>query len=131
MMHGCGPDETFEERVTRLRHQYEIAPTAIQNVTASDWAPAVAVDLLVVPQGPDALEFLTLVLEIHDPDGELRATRRFTIETGGLVRGVTAQVSARVPDLEVREGEHATVELESVPPVDRWDEYPEYRNGIS
>jgi hypothetical protein len=89
------------------------------------------VDLLVVPQGVEGLEQVTLVLEILSAEDEVRASRRFTITTAGLARGVTAQVSALVPDMEVRAGEYATVELELVPPEEARREYPEYAVPIS
>lgn len=128
---GCGPEETLEQRVSRQRGQYEIAPTAVQNVVGRDGSPAVAVDLLVVFQGNEPLEVLTLVLEIRDVEGSARAVRRFTIDTGHLVRGVSSQVSAHIPGLELGEGEHATVELEVAPPAGLQAEYPEYGAGVN
>jgi len=128
---GGGPEETFEERVSRLRYQYEIKPTAVQNVTLADGRPAVAVDLLAVFQGAEPLEYLTLVLEIQDENGVVRTTSRFTIDTRRLMRGVSDQVSASIPDIEVREGEHATVELEAEPPEELRGAYPEYRGSFS
>lgn len=126
VMMGCSPQESPEQRVTRLRQQYQISPTAVQSVFSADSRPLLAVDLLVVPQGVEGLDQLTLVLEILSAEDEVRASRRFTITTAGLARGVTAQVSALVPDMDLRPGEYATVELELVPPEEARHEYPEY-----
>jgi FtsP/CotA-like multicopper oxidase with cupredoxin domain len=124
---ACGVRETPEQRVTRLRQQYEVKPTGFQPHAGPDGRPGLVIDMLVLDQGREGLKELTLVARLMSADGKERVAKPFTIDVSRLIPGVTSQVSAVVPDVELKSGETVTVELENEPPPAARSSYPEYR----
>jgi len=128
---ACAPRESTEQRVTRLRLQYEVRPSSVQPDAGPDGRPGVVIGLLLANQGREGLARLTLVARLVGQDGRERVVRPFTVDTSGVAPGVTTPISSRIPDVELREGEMLTVELESDPPASARASYPEYRSGLS
>jgi hypothetical protein len=124
---ACGMHETSEQRVTRLRQQYEVKPTGFQPRTGPDGQPEIAVDVLVLNKGKESLKFLTLMLDVVAPNGKTVVRKPVTFDVGDLVPGVTSQVSAVVTGVELREGDTVQLEQESVPDATERAAYPEYR----
>ena len=75
------------------------------------------------------LDQLTLLVHVVGEDGSDRAVGRAVLDTARLVPGVTEQLSAIVPGLDVAEGEAVMVELEYEPAADALTQYPEYRGA--
>lgn len=128
---ACGPEETPEQRVTRLRMQYEMQPTGFQPRTAEDGSPELALDMLVMNKGRESLDNLTFVVRILAQDGSERFSRPASIDTSDLLPGVTSQVSAIVPGIELQEGDQVVLELEPNPSASERATYPEYRDALS
>jgi hypothetical protein len=124
---ACGVHETAAQRVTRLRQQYEVKPTGYQPRTGPNGEPELTLDVLVLNRGKESLEDLTLMLEVVGPDGSAIVRKPVTFDVADLVPGVTSQVSAIVPGVELREGDKVTLELESSPDAGERAVYPEYR----
>lgn len=123
---ACGPRETAEGRVTRLRLQYEVEPDGFQPRWTAGGAPELVLSLRVVNNGRESLDALTLLVRITESSGEEREVRRLTLDTRGLRPGVTEQLSGVVPDLEFREGDKVLLEREVAPPAPERHLYPEY-----
>lgn len=126
---ACGMRESSEQRVTRLRQQYEVKPTGYQPRTGPNGEAEVALDVLVLNKGKESLKELTLMLEVVGPDGKVMVRKPVTFDVADLVPGVTSQVSAIVPDVELHEGDKVLLELESSPDAAERAAYPEYREA--
>lgn len=128
---ACAPKETPEQRVSRLRMQYEVQPTGFQPRTTDDGTPELALDILVLNKGRESLGHLTFVLRILKEDGSERLNRPVSIDTSELLPGVTSQLSAIVTGVELQEGEQVVLELEPNPSASERASYPEYRDALS
>ncbi|MEP0774880.1 MAG: hypothetical protein HRF46_11035 [Acidobacteriota bacterium] len=126
---GCGSKESPEDRVTRLRLQYEVEPDGFQPRVTAQGAPELVLSVRVVNKGKESLDALTLLVRVKSPAGEDREVRRVTLDTRGLRPGVSAQLSGVVTGLEFREGDSLLLEREINPPVDQRYLYPEYAAG--
>jgi hypothetical protein len=124
---ACGVRETAEQRVTRIRQQYDVKPTGFQPRTGADGEPELAVDVLVLNRGKESLKTLTLVLDVVGSDGKTIVRKPVSFDVGDLVPGVTSQVSAIVPGVALKEGDQVMLELESAPDAAERAAYPEYR----
>jgi len=131
MTFGCGPKETPEQRVSRLRMGYEVRPNGFQPRTGADGTPELALDLLVLNSGRESLGHLTFVLRVVGADGAERVRRAVSIDTSDLLPGVTSQVSAIARDVVVQEGDQVLLELEPEPDARERATYPEYRDALS
>ncbi len=123
---GCGKEETAEERVTRVRLQYEVEPDGFQPRQGSDGTPELVLSLRVVNTGRESLDALTVLVRVVAPSGEERAVRRLTLDTRGLRPGVSEQLSGVLPGVEFREGDTVLLEREVDPPGPERHLYPEY-----
>jgi hypothetical protein len=128
---GCKPPEGRVARVSQLRLKHEVRPAAYQPRVGANGEPQLALDVLVVNRGREKLRSLTLLVVVIGADAKDRASKRVTVDTSGLVPGVTAQLSAVVEGLDVREGETVVVELEVSPPEGELNQFPEYAEGVS
>lgn len=123
---GCGSKETPEERVTRLRLQYEVEPDGFQPRMTAERTPELVLSLRVVNTGRESLDTLTLLVRVKGPSGEDREVRRLTLDTRGLRPGVSEQLSGVVSGVEFGEGDAVLLEREVTPPTSELHLYPEY-----
>ncbi len=123
---ACGPRETPEQRVDRLRQQYDVQPNGYQPRTGPDGRPELILDMLVRNTGQKGLKHLTLMVRVLGPGGKELQHERFTIDVADLVPGVTSQISAVVPGVEVKPGDSVTLELENAPPPEVRSQFPEF-----
>jgi hypothetical protein len=110
---GCGEKETPEQRLERLRLNHEIYPVAAKTLYDSEGQPTLLVDLQVANQGTEPLEKLTVLVRVLDANGDLKDSRRVTLDMSGVRPGIGARVSATLPGVELLEEEEVTVELEA------------------
>ncbi|MGQ9835210.1 MAG: hypothetical protein ACUVRQ_04425 [Thermoanaerobaculaceae bacterium] len=123
---GCGPKETHEQRINRLRRAHQVIPTAVQNRTTAQGVQLI-LDFTVVNTAREPLPVLTVKVIIVDPHGQDRATHLVSLDTGGLRPGVASQVTGFIPDEKLGEGESVRVEVEGQVPVSQQKAYPEFR----
>ncbi len=123
---GCGPRETIEERVTRMRLQYDVEPDGFQPRWTAEGTPELVLSLRVVNNGRDNLDALTVLVRVMAPAGEDRAVRRLALDTRGLRPGVSEQLSGVLPGVEFRDGDTVLLEREVDPPASERHLYPEY-----
>lgn len=110
---ACGPRETPEQHLQRLRLAHEITPTGYTTIQNSDGQPVTVVDLRIVNHSDEALPHLTVMVRVIGSDGTIRAERRAVLDLEGARPGVGIQTAATVSGLKVGEGEQVQVELES------------------
>jgi len=123
---ACGPRETWEQSVTRVRGGYRIEPMGFRGMRDDDGSPVLDVDVLVVNTGRVSLRWLTLLVHVQGPDGRDRLARRAPVDVAMLLPGVTAGLTAVVRGVDLNKGENVLLELEGEPPQDALAEYPEY-----
>lgn len=123
---GCGPEETPEQRLARLRAAHEIYPVAATTVFDAAGAPTLLVDLQVANQGGEALGLLTVVVRVVGGDGVVTHSGRVTLDLEGVRPGIGARVSASVPGVALGEDDQVTVELEAGLPPEDLRQLPEY-----
>ena len=110
---GCGEKETPEQRLERLRLNHEIYPVAAKTLYDAEGNPTLLVDLQVANQGTEPLEKLTVLVRVVDANGDVKDSRRVTLDMSGVRPGIGARVSATLPGVELLEEEEVTVELEA------------------
>jgi len=130
---ACGPDETPEQRLERLRYNHEIYPVAAKTLYNAEGEPTLLVDLQVANKGGVALEHLTVLVQVFGPDGEEKNSQRATLDLSDFPLGVGMRVSASLPGVELLDDDEVRVELEHSLPPEVLRGFPEYAEvaGVS
>jgi len=123
---ACGPKETPEQKLEKIRLAHEIIPIATKSLTTPDGEPFVIVDLHVTNHGTVPLDSLTVLVRIRGEDGVEKAAERVTLDLTGVRPGVGAQRDVRVPGIELGEQDEVLVELETNVPPDVLHTLPEW-----
>jgi hypothetical protein len=124
---ACGPRETPEQKLEKVRLAHEIIPIATKSLTTPEGEPFVIVDLHVTNHGTVALDHLTVLVRIRGEDGVEKASERVTLDLEGVRPGVGAQRDVRVEGLELGEQDEVLVELETNLPADVLHSLPEWQ----
>jgi len=125
---SCGPKETPEQRITRLRHAHQVQPTAVQ-VRQRPEGPELVLDCTVVNTARESLPTLTVKVVVVDAKGHDRAIHLVSLPTGDLRPGVASLVTGYIPGETLAPGEQVRVEVEGQVPESARSHYPEYRLG--
>jgi hypothetical protein len=112
LLPACGPEETPEQRLERIRYNHEIYPIGTTTLYGNDNEPSLMVDVMVANKGSDALRHLTVLVQVRGADGTEMVSQRVTLELGDLRPGVGMQIGATVPGVALGEADEVTVELE-------------------
>jgi hypothetical protein len=112
LLTACGPEETPEQHLERLRYNHEIIPVAAKTLYDAEGNPTLLVDLQVSNQGTEPLSQLTVLVTVLGPDGTVKHSQRATLDLGDLRPGIGARVSAALDGIELTEDDDVTVELE-------------------
>ena len=94
--------------------------------TGADGTAVVVVRVVVVNDGREGLDRLTLRVHVQGADGRDHAAAAAVVDTSVMVPGVTAQATAIARGLDVGPGETVLVELEDAPALETLAGYPEY-----
>lgn len=109
---ACGPKETPEQRLERLRYNHEIYPVGTTTLHDDEGNPTLLVDLSVANQGTEPLSSLTVLLRVKDGLGNLRLEQRVSVPLDDLRPGIGRQQDVRVPGFGLGENDEITVEIE-------------------
>ena len=110
---ACGPKETPEQRLERLRSRHEIRPLGYTTIQAADTGePITLVDLDLTNKGIEALPKLTVLIRITAADGSIKHSQRVTLDLEGVRPGTGVQTAASLPGIEMAEDDELFVELE-------------------
>ncbi|MFV2073209.1 MAG: hypothetical protein ACC742_11235, partial [Thermoanaerobaculales bacterium] len=123
---SCGPGETPEQRVERLRYNHQLYPVATTTLYGENGEPTMLVDLQVVNQGTEPLRQLTVMVRVRTPDGTHNMEERVTLDLGDLRPGVGERISLSIPGVALGEEDEVTVELENNLPPEILHELPEF-----
>jgi len=109
---ACGPQETPEQRLERLRYNHEIYPVGTTTLHDDDGNPTLLVDLNIANQGTEPLESLTVMVRVKGAGGVERLAERVTIPLDDLRPGIGRQQDVRIPGFALEEDDEITVEIE-------------------
>ena len=112
LLTACGPEETPEQKLERLRYNHEIYPVGTTTLDADTENPTLLVDLNVANQGTDPLNSLTVLVRVKDNMGNLRLEERVTVPLDDLRPGIGRQQDVRIPGYALGENDEITVEIE-------------------
>lgn len=123
---ACGPEETPEQRLERLRYNHEIYPVGTTTLYDDDGNPTLLVDLNVANQGTEPLSRLTVLVRVTDGLGNQRLAQRVTIPLEDLRPGIGRQQDVRIPGFGLAEDDQITVEIEPNLPAEELRSLPEW-----
>lgn len=109
---ACGPEETPEQRLERLRYNHVIYPVGTTTLHDDEGNPTLLVDLDVANQGTEPLTNLTVLIRVRGGDGNERLVQRVAVPLDDLRPGVGRQQDVRIPGFALEEDDEITVEIE-------------------
>jgi len=109
---ACGPKETPEQRLERLRYNHVIYPVGTTTLHDDEGNPTLLVDLDIANQGTEPLSNLTVLLRVRGAGGVERLAQRVTVPLHDLRPGVGRQQDVRIPGFALEDGDEITVEIE-------------------
>ena len=112
LLNSCGPEETPEQRLERLRYNHEIYPVGTTTLHDDEGNPTLLVDLNVANQGTEPLTSLTVLVRVKDGFGNERLTQRVAVPLDDLRPGVGRQQDVRIPGYALGDNDEITVEIE-------------------
>lgn len=123
---SCGPEETPEQKLARLRDAHEIIPVGYTTITDPDGTPRMVIDLQVTNQGGEPLDQLTVHVRVTGADGVERLADNVTLDLEGLRPGIGERRSAVVPGFAGSENDEVLVEIEAGLTPEQLRELPEW-----
>ena len=109
---ACGPKETPEQRLERLRYNHEIYPVGTTTLHDDEGTPTLLVDLNIANQGTEPLNNLTVLVRVKSGLGNERLVQRVTVPLNDLRPGVGRQQDVRIAGFALEEDDEITVEIE-------------------
>jgi hypothetical protein len=109
---ACGPKETPEQRLERLRYNHVIYPVGTTTLHDEEGNPTLLVDLDIANQGTEPLSNLTVLIRVKGAGGVERLSQRVTVPLHDLRPGVGRQQDVRIPGFALEDGDEITVEIE-------------------
>ncbi len=109
---ACGPEETPEQRLERLRYNHEIYPVGTTTLHDDEGNPTLLVDLNIANQGTEPLENLTVMVRVKGAGGIERLAERVTVPLNDLRPGIGRQQDVRIPGFALEDDDEITVEIE-------------------
>ena len=109
---ACGPKETPEQRLERLRYTHEIYPVGTTTLYDDEGAPTLLVDLNIANQGTEPLTSLTILVRVRDGYGNERLAERVAVPLDDLRPGIGRQQDVRIAGFALFDDDEITVEIE-------------------
>ena len=109
---ACGPKETPEQRLERLRYNHEIYPVGTTTLHDDEGNPTLLVDLNVANQGTEPLTNLTVLVRVKSGLGIERLVQRVAVPLDDLRPGIGRQQDVRIAGFALEEDDEITVEIE-------------------
>jgi hypothetical protein len=108
---ACGPRETPEQHLNRLRKAHDIVPTGATTVYNDLGDPTLVVDLRVTNQSDQKLNSLTVNVRVESADGSERIFHPVTLDLSSVRPGVGVQMAALVEGFELADDDMVMVEI--------------------
>ena len=126
LLNSCGPEETPEQRLERLRYNHEIYPVGTTTLHDDEGNPTLLVDLSVANQGTEPLTNLTILVRVRGAGGVERLSQRVTVPLRDLRPGIGRQQDVRIPGFALEDDDEITVEIEKNLTVEELRGLPEF-----
>ncbi len=110
---ACGPKETPEQRLERLRYNHEIYPVGTTTLHDDEGNPTLLVDLNVANQGTEPLNSLTVLVRVTSGLGNERLAQRVAVPLDDLRPGIGRQQDVRIAGFALEDDDEITVEIEN------------------
>jgi len=108
---ACGPRETPEQHLNRLRKAHDIVPTGATTVRDKLGGAKLVVDLRVTNHSAEKLNSLTVNVRVEDVEGDERLFHPVTLDLSNTRPGVGVQMAAVIDDFELADDDMVTVEI--------------------
>ncbi len=112
MLVACGPRETPEQHLARLRRAHDIIPTGATTVENAEGRPRLVVDLRITNKSAEPLAHLTIRVRVEDIEGKELLSTPVTLDLSKSRRGVGVQLAALIDDFRLSEEDMVMVEVE-------------------
>ena len=112
MLVACGPRETPEQHLARVRRSHDIIPTGATTVENAEGMPRLVVDLRITNKSAEPLAHLTVRVRVENIDGRELLSKRVTLDLSKVRPGVGVQLAALIDDFRLDEQDQVMVEIE-------------------
>ena len=109
---ACGPRETPEQHLARLRRAHDIIPTGATTVVNAEGVPRLVVDLRITNQSAEPLAHLTIRVRVEDIEGRELLSTPITLDLSEARPGVGVQLAALIDDFQLGDDDQVMVEVE-------------------
>lgn len=111
-MLACGPRETPEQHLARLRRAHNIIPTGATTVVNAEGMPRLVVDLRITNQSAEPLAHLTIRVRVENIEGHELLSTPITLDLSNARPGVGVQLAALIDDFQLSDEDQVMVEVE-------------------
>lgn len=108
---ACGPRETPEQHLARMRNGHEITPTGVIPSTDAAGEPRMIVDLRVTNKLVEKLNHLTILVRVTGADGSEKLLKPVTLDLSDCQPGVGAQMAAVIDGFALADDDQVSVEI--------------------
>ncbi len=109
---ACGPRETPEQHLSRIRRAHDIIPTGATTITGAEGMPRLVVDLRITNKSAEPLDHLTIRVRVESIEGQELLSTPVTLDLSGTRPGVGVQLAALIDDFSLGEEDQVMVEIE-------------------
>ena len=109
---ACGPRETPEQHLSRIRRAHDIIPTGATTVENAEGMPRLVVDLRITNKSAEPLDHLTIRVRVEDIEGKELLSTPVTLDLSKTRPGVGVQLAALIDDFRLDEQDQVMVEIE-------------------
>lgn len=111
-MVACGPRETPEQHLSRIRRAHDIIPTGATTVENAEGVPRLVVDLRITNKSAEPLAHLTIKVRVEDIEGKELLSTPVTLDLSNTRPGVGVQLAALIDNFRLEEQDQVMVEIE-------------------
>lgn len=112
MLIACGPRETPEQHLARLRRAHDIIPTGATTVVNAEGMPRLVVDLRITNKSAEPLAHLTIRVRVENIEGDELLSTPITLDLSKARPGVGVQLAALIDDFQLSDEDQVMVEIE-------------------
>lgn len=125
---ACGPRETPEQHVARLRRAHNIIPTGATTVVNAEGMPRLVVDLRITNKSAEPLAHLTIRVRVENIEGHELLSTPITLDLSKARPGVGVQLAALIDDFQLSDEDQVMVEVEEGLTPEQIRALPEFKD---
>lgn len=125
---ACGPRETPEQHLARLRAGHDIVPTGVIPSTDAEGNARIIVDLRITNKTAEKLNHLTILVRVTGADNSEKLLKPVTLDLRDARPGVGLQLAAIVDGYTLAEDDQVAVEIARGLSPEQLRSLPEYND---